>query len=300
MKSPKREMVFDRTIGKLRPIGRPPVVSSGHLHWRGYHLEQQSLPSLEARDVIWLNNMVFLQLNPITLERKSGSRFISHRILPGNITIVPAQGSTYDRSRDHIDVLAISIDPAFMTAVCGELTASDRFELKTTRAVEDHYIKAVCLALHTEVKNGGKSGRLYSDSLITALAVHLASKYSARRTTRAGAAEGSPPMIRQAQEFILENLTRNLTLTEIADSVNVSAFHFSRVFKQHTGLSPYQFVLKQRIERARQLLLRGEHSLSDVALQLGFADQSHFSLHFKRFSGMTPKQFSSQFARRRR
>src|SRR5688572_20795294 len=134
MNSPKREMVFDRTIGKLRPIGRPPILSSGHLHWRGYHLEQQGLPFLEARDVIWLNNMVFVQLNPITLERKSGSRFVSHRILPGHVTIVPAQGSTYDRSRDRIDVIAISIDAAFMTAACGELAASDRFELKITRA----------------------------------------------------------------------------------------------------------------------------------------------------------------------
>ncbi|MCI0746934.1 MAG: AraC family transcriptional regulator [Verrucomicrobia subdivision 3 bacterium] len=299
MKSFKREMVFDRGLGRLRPIGRAPVLTSAPLEWRGYLLEVQQLPSLDACDVIWLNNMVFVQLNRATVERKSEGRFVPQRLRPGHVTILPAQGSTHSRSDDPLDVLVLSIDPTFMASACGELL-DDRFELMVLHGIEDRFIEGVCLALKKEVEHSGKSGRLYSDSLVTSLAVHLASKHSNRKLSALRGGRPAPRVIRRAKEFIDENSAQDLSLNEIASSVKLSPFHFSRVFKEHTGLSPYQYLLKRRIERARQMLVRGEHSLTDVALEVGFYDQSHFAVHFKRVSGMTPKQFLQHCGRRRK
>jgi AraC family transcriptional regulator len=297
MKSLKREMVFDRTIGRLRPMGLAPVTSSAHLKWRGFHLEHQRLASLEPREVIWLNNMVFLHLRPITIEFKQNSRVVSRRIQAGDTVIVPPQGVTHNRIRDRLDFVALAIEPTFMIAACGELAAADHFELRLLQGVTDRFVEGTCLALLEEVKQGGKSGLLYADSLVTSLAVHLATRYSARKFRRPP--PSSPRVVRRAQLFITDHLARDLTLADIAAAVDLSPFHFSRVFKQHTGLSPYQFLLQQRIERAKQLLVRGEHSVSEVALAVGFYDQSHFSLHFKRLSGMTPGQFIAQFHRRK-
>lgn len=297
MTTAKREMVFDRTIGKLRPMGLPPVLSSAHLKWRGYHLEHQKLPSLEARDVIWLNNMVFVHLSPFTLEVKQRSRFVPRRIEAGQAVIVPPQSFTHNRTCDPLNFIAVSIEPTFMAAVCGEPSASQSTELQTLNGVTDRFVEGACLALRDEVENGGKSGLLYSDAIVTSLAVHLASRYSGKKTSQR-AFRASPQVVRRAQVYITDHLARDLTLNEIAAAVNLSPFHFSRVFKQHTGMSPYQFVLQQRIERAKQLLIRGQHSISAVALEVGFYDQSHFSLHFKRLCRVTPRQFTDQCHRR--
>jgi AraC family transcriptional regulator len=297
MKALRREMVFDRTIGRLRPMGLPPVLSSAPLGWRGYHLEHQRMPSLETRDVIWLNNMIFVHLSPITLELKQRSRFVPRRINTGHVTIVPTQGVTHCRTGDPVNVVSLSIEPAFLATACGELAGADNFELRLLNGVTDRFVEGVCLALRHEVAGGGKSGRLYADAMVTSLAIHLASRYSGRKTTRHDRGP-SPRVVRRAQLFITDHLAHDLTLAEIAAAVNLSPFHFSRVFKQHTGLSPYQFLLQQRIERAKQLLLRAQHSISAVALEVGFYDQSHFSLHFKRLCRMTPGQFAAACHRR--
>ena len=94
--------------------------------------------------------------------------------------------------------------------------------------------------------------------------------------------------------FIQENLEKDFSLSELAAAVNLSPFYFSRIFKKATGHSPYQFVLRQRIQRARQLLLAGQDSIASVAIKVGFCDQSHFSAHFKRVCGVTPKHFADR------
>ena len=74
----------------------------------------------------------------------------------------------------------------------------------------------------------------------------------------------------------------------------MSRFYFCRLFKQSTGITLYQYLIKCRTERAKALLLQGNLSIADVALAVGFSNQSHFTKHFKRLVGVTPKKFSDQ------
>ncbi|HEY9665038.1 MAG TPA: helix-turn-helix transcriptional regulator [Allocoleopsis sp.] len=94
--------------------------------------------------------------------------------------------------------------------------------------------------------------------------------------------------------MILHHLETDLSVAEIADAVQMSPYYFSRCFKQSIGLSPYQYILQQRIERAKQYLLQRDLTLAEVAQQVGFASQSHLNRHFKRFVGMTPTAFLQQ------
>jgi len=83
-----------------------------------------------------------------------------------------------------------------------------------------------------------------------------------------------------------------LTLGRMAELAYLSPDHFARQFKAATGLTPYQFVIKRRVERAQQLLRgRQELSLAEVAISAGFSDQSQLCFHFKRIAGVTPGQF---------
>lgn len=94
----------------------------------------------------------------------------------------------------------------------------------------------------------------------------------------------------QVIDYINNHLDQNLSLAELAALVQISPHYFSHWFKQSTGISPHQYVIKCRVERAKQLLLQGEHTITEIALCVGFANQGHLNRHFKRFFGVNPKQ----------
>jgi AraC family transcriptional regulator len=85
-------------------------------------------------------------------------------------------------------------------------------------------------------------------------------------------------------------------LAELAAIVRLSQYHFAHLFKQSTGISPHQYLIRWRIERAKQLLAMGNLSIAAIAQTVGFASQGHFTYHFKRLVGVTPRVFHSHLA----
>ena len=80
----------------------------------------------------------------------------------------------------------------------------------------------------------------------------------------------------------------------LAREAGVSAFHFARLFKQSTGNSPHQYLLQRRLDRAKTMLRQAQMSLAEISASTGFADQSHFTKVFRRFTGVTPSEYRSQ------
>jgi AraC family transcriptional regulator len=108
-----------------------------------------------------------------------------------------------------------------------------------------------------------------------------------------GAATGGLPgfKLRRAKEFINEHLEEDLTLQQVAKAVGFSQFHFARAFRRSTGLTPQQYLVQQRINRAKELLIKGDLPLVEVSFQAGFKNQSHFTTVFRKFTAFTPKAF---------
>jgi AraC family transcriptional regulator len=104
-----------------------------------------------------------------------------------------------------------------------------------------------------------------------------------------------PAAVRRATKFIDANLGQRMGLPKIAAAAGLSPFHFGRLFKQTTGLSPHQYLLERRISAAKEMLRTQRFSAAEIAAELGFYDQSHFSQVFKRNVGMTPRQFTEKF-----
>lgn len=98
--------------------------------------------------------------------------------------------------------------------------------------------------------------------------------------------------VSRAREILSADLDRKLTLEEVAQSVDLSRYHFLRIFKQDTGLSPHLYRTLKRVEAAREMLLQGIPA-AQAALETGFSDQSHFANTFRRYFGATPRQYIS-------
>jgi AraC family transcriptional regulator len=161
-------------------------------------------------------------------------------------------------------------------------------------------LRAAMLAVEAELTNGGLGGPVMIESLANILAVQLIRHiYGLRPPVRRRNAVLSHRKLKTIIDYIMTNLNGRPTLEQMSDLVQLSPFHFARQFKAATGLSPHQFLIAQRVERAQQILSeRGNLSLAEVAITVGFSDQSQFSFHFKRIVGITPGQFraSAKFA----
>jgi len=97
-----------------------------------------------------------------------------------------------------------------------------------------------------------------------------------------------------ARSYMEDNLGNNFTLDELARAVGISRFHFSRLFRESTGDSPMRYSRRLRIDRAKEMLLQSDRRTSEIAVTLGFFDQSHFSRTFRLMTGISPKQVRAQ------
>jgi len=165
-------------------------------------------------------------------------------------------------------------------------------ELIARRALVDPYLAAILRAMRSELVDGSPAGRLYGQSVIAALGVYLVGSYAARRSTPLSPKRGMPACrLRRVLDYIDENLTRDLAVTTLASVAGMSPHYFSELFRESVGCSPHQYVLRRKIERAKECLRNPKRSVLEAGLAAGFENPSHFARAFRRFVGATPRQF---------
>ena len=157
---------------------------------------------------------------------------------------------------------------------------------------DDPRVAALLQCMYEEILSGCPSGGLYGESLSLALMSYAWERYASNRPlVRAMQSGLSTPKLRRVLDCILANLASDLALNDLAELVDLSPRHLCRSFKQATGTSPYQYILKERIERSKSLLSMGNTSVAEVALSVGSSSQSHFADAFRRHTGTTPGKF---------
>jgi len=176
--------------------------------------------------------------------------------------------------RHDLDLTCLNFDPQF--------------------AVRDPHVVSLVLNMRDEIQAGCPTGKLYGEALSLALASYLFKRFSHEMGQ-----EGrdrlalSPNQVARIREYVRANLARDIGLSELADQLSLSPHYFSILFKHAVGGSPHHHVVRERIREAQRLLAAGRPAISDVALNLGFSDQSHFSQAFRKMTGTTPKRYQA-------
>jgi AraC family transcriptional regulator len=213
----------------------------------------------------------------------------------GSMTIIPAGYPSRWRWSGSGESTHILVEPRLLARVAAEALNlnPDRVALPPVYALSDPQVQAAMLALDAELRAGGPGGCLLAESLGNVLAVHLLRRFAAPESIDIRSGGVLPGhKLRAVIEYIHEHLDAELSLDHLAAVAHVSPYHFARLFKHSTGLPPHQYVIARRIERAKELLReRDRLPLAEVATEVGFADQSHFTRHFKRLVGVTPRRF---------
>lgn len=187
--------------------------------------------------------------------------------------------------------LAVAIKPWFYEKILPNVHYRE-LEFITQRGTMDKNVMFFTRLFQNELSKNESNGRLYGDTLGMAFATYLLNQYSTggkRIKNPSGKLLGI--QIKHILDFIMSNLYEDLSLQSLSELVHQSPYHFAKVFKNTTELSPHQFVLKLRLEKAGELIRMKKSSLTDIAHSIGFYDQSHFTNSFKRFYGVTPRQF---------
>jgi AraC family transcriptional regulator len=136
----------------------------------------------------------------------------------------------------------------------------------------------------------GKSPQVAA--LTQLFAAHLVEKYTVAVAQSQGFSGGLPiRQLRKVQDHVAEHLAEEIPIDRLADLVELSPFHFSRVFKQATGMTPLQFITRERITLAQQLIRETSRSLIEIALEVGYSNPSHFAKVFRKVVGVTPSDF---------
>ena len=217
-----------------------------------------------------------------------------HRSHPGNV-IVFNPGEVHDGhsgSDDTLQYRMLYIHPSQMEPMLSSvgIKQSQDFQI-TEKLLDDPLIRQPILNIATLIESKAED-KLQQECELYQLALGIAQRY--REYSPQHSVRKIDRLLLQARDYIHANIKIDMTLDDISQHANLSKYHFLRMFREQFGITPHQYVLNCRINRAREALESGAQ-LDDVVYGYGFSDLSHFNRRFKPIYGMTPRQYQLNF-----
>ncbi|WP_394840978.1 AraC family transcriptional regulator [Pendulispora brunnea] len=229
---------------------------------------------------------------PVPVSYRTDNRERDGVRLHGQFCVVPAGSSTRWVVSAPATSLLLRLSPSFLreTAHAMGLSTLDA-DLAPSIHVRDPHIERIGWMMQAEDHDAYPGGRLFTDSLASALVARLFALQSRHVGTGVKPGRALPArLLRNVIEYIEAHLDEDLTLAELAEVAGYSLSHFKPLFRQAVGKPVHRFVLERRVERARALLLEGRKSIVEVAFETGFANPSHMARCMRRALGVSPSQ----------
>jgi AraC family transcriptional regulator len=273
-----------------------PVLFSKQSGWNGIFFHHYDHPAHESPEHQWRQHIIGItgfSGHPGKSEHRVEGQLQNCQCNPGEMLLIPAEVRYASNWLQAGEFSLLGFSPEFLERVADESVQTRQVELVPTIGVSDPLVQQIGLALKADVEAAYPAGRMFGESLVTGLVIHLLKQYSVWQPHVASDDKGclSKYQLQTIFDYIHDRLDQNLSLSELADVLSLSQYHFCRLFKQSTGVAPHQYLTRCRIDRAKQLLLHTQLTVTEIAFAVGLNNHSSFTRLFRRYVGMTPKEF---------
>jgi AraC family transcriptional regulator len=233
---------------------------------------------------------------PMKFDRSLDGRTRREITARGDIAFLPSGALTRLRPalNDPNRVLFYSyliIEPAYLQQMALSNGISSELELVSAFAKPDPLLHEIAAALTPLPPVSDPAEPLFIETMLNAVCARVLRSYATVQCRLSGPPRLTDGQLRRAIEYIQENLSATLDLASISQAAGLSAFHFSRLFKQATGDAPFQFVTRARMQSAKQLLSKTLLPISEIAQRVGYQKPSHFSRRFRAVCGCSPAAY---------
>jgi AraC-like DNA-binding protein len=243
------------------------------------------------------HHIVVLNLNGVCERGQyffEGAPASFHPRGPGAVMFIPAgrRLSGWETGGSSAAYLSVSVDPVTISGLVEDPNHAVSNTLQPELSCEDAIIANAAAGVGREMSESGSLSHLIVQSYVMTIFLQIIRRQSVTyRAIRVGGL--SPQKLKTVLERIEEDLSFDLSLQGLAEMADLSVPHFCRAFKQSMGSSPYAFIVRRRIDRAKQFLRHSSMSVTEIALACGFGSSSHFANIFRREVGISPVAYRS-------
>jgi AraC family transcriptional regulator len=285
-----REQISGIVDGQIVPATNAPLLTSAHTVWSGFLLETHA--ACGRQDICWGWHRTHVslftkgQLSFRVHNPRGDQEFVAR---PGSVCVFPGgfDETHFAIAGSDFQAIVVELDPARVQQLLGHKRL---VALAPKIVAQDEYIAILLRKMASEVVQGCPRRALYGHLLSLELAAYLAATSPLRRRRKNTFGKLAPSETRQVADYIHANLDCELSLFDLAQIAQLSPRQFVRAFSKTFGSTPHQYVIKQRVARATDLLLKG-HRLVEIAGVVGFASQSHLTNVFQKITGTPPGRF---------
>ncbi|MBD2363055.1 helix-turn-helix transcriptional regulator [Anabaena minutissima FACHB-250] len=275
-------------------IPQQPLLTSKESGWRNGFLAYYQHPGAEIcqHTIPYYVLEVIDQNSSSHHERRLGNNFLSYQISGGEIYFCPAHTNHWTSWEEQLNFTLMAFEPRLFEQLASETFAYNQIEFLPQWQIFDPVIQTIVSALKADLNVGCPAGRLYGESFVTALIIHIFKEFTTSKPNFTEYHGGLPKYkLKQVLDYIQAHLSEDISLEDLAKIAGISQFYFARLFKKSIQVPPHQYIIRQRVELAKQLLNDPEYNITEVALECGFAHPTHLSRHFRRLVGMSPSDF---------
>jgi AraC family transcriptional regulator len=278
---------------RKRLLGREPIRESSAFGWKSLYFERIEADEFETMEHTLTDHYMMVKVSPLShAERRLDGRTCLERQIRGSSVYIP-------KGCPHQVRYTSPLGQLYLMVISSDLIKSVAIEMGVTSLPEkpiftkqNNFLLEVALSIDQELQARNPHGPVFSEiygRLLASKIIATVGNSNIDNTSRRIAL--TTRQLRWLDDFIDANLAHKITLEDMAGQVALSPFHFCRVFKEATGITPHAYLTGRRIDCAKKGLQSDHASILDVALSAGFSDASHFSRVFNKHTGVSPSEY---------